>query len=485
MATTATPRRAFAAIAVSVASIATLQNLVIPVVPVIQRDLGTTAEGATWTMTAWLIAAAVATPLLGRVGDLRGRRTVFLAVLGVVAVGDVVAAAAPDLTALLAGRVLQGAGGALFPLAFGIIRDALPRERVVGAIGAMSAVIGIGGAAGSVAAGPLSELVSWRGLFLAPLLLAAVGAALVVIFVPRTAVTGRGRVNVAAAVLLSSWLVALLVPLSSGARWGWGSWPVIGLFAAAALLFVSWVLVELRSEEPLVDIRMLLGRAVWPANLAALMLGAAMFGFWGFLPQFLQTPVATGYGLGADVSAAGLLLLPLLIAMSGVGFAAGALSRVMPLRVMLAAGAAIMAVAVAATALYHSEAWQVAVAGGFFGAGLALSYAATASIVVQSVPASQTGVATGMNANLRTMGAAIGAAAVSAIVFGRVDATGAPYEVGYDTAFAVLAGLALATAAIVIAVRPRRAEPTAQPGGDYDDLDTGELSSLERAGAAA
>jgi len=336
-------RGAFVAIAVGVASLALLQNLVIPVIPLIAADYGVAADAAAWTNTAWLIAAAVATPLLGRVGDLRGRRATFLAVLAIVALGDVVASFASNLGILVLGRVLQGVGGALFPLAFGLLRDVMPRERLTGAIGAISALIGIGGAAGSVLAGPLADLLGWRGIFSVPFIAAILGVVLVLALVPVRGVRAEGRVNGLSATLLSAWLVALLVPLSSGAHWGWGSPVTVGLFAGAAVLLIAWVAAELRSRNPLVDLRMLAARAVWPVNAAAFLIGAAAFGFWGYLPQFLETPATTGWGLGLGVQAAGLALLPLLAGMSGIGFAAGAIARILPLRVMLAIGALLMA----------------------------------------------------------------------------------------------------------------------------------------------
>ncbi|WP_345803101.1 MFS transporter [Microbacterium sp. AZCO] len=463
--------RAFLALALSVASLALLQNLVIPVIPLMQSDLGVTSDAASWTMTAWLIAAAVATPVLGRVGDLRGRRSTFLAVLVVIVIGDLVAFYASSIGILLVGRVLQGVGGALFPLAFGLIRDTVPRERVTGSIGAMSSIIGIGGAAGSVLAGPLSESVGWRGLFLVPLILSVIGILLTVAWVPRSRTTSTGSLNVLSAVLLSGWLVALLIPLTSGARWGWTSPAVLGLLALAVVLFAAWVTAELRASEPLVDIRMLLDRAIWPTNAAAFLVGAAAFGFWGYLPQFLETASATGWGMGLDARAAGLVLLPLLIGMSAMGFATGALSRVLPLRVQLALGAAVMGVAVLSAVVVHTELWQLAVAGGLFGLGIGASYAAAASIIVQSVPAARVGVATGVNANLRTIGSAFGSALTSALVFGTVDASGSPFESGYDIAWLTMAALAFAAAVIVIATTRRPRSEVGMPGRRIDELE--------------
>lgn len=448
---------ALVAIAVAVSSIALLQNLVIPLVPLVQADFGITADAASWTMTAWLIAAAVATPTLGRVGDLRGRRLTFLLTLGVVAIGDVIAAIAPDLTVLIIARVLQGVGGALFPLAYGLLRDTLPRERVTGAIGIVSAVIGIGGAAGTVLAGPIADLVGWRGTFAVPFLVALLGGLLTMMSVRDTGARAAGRVNGLSSVLLSLWLVALLVPLSIGSRWGWASPATLAFFALAAGAFSAWIVRELRSAEPLVDLRLLASPAIWPANAASLLIGAGTFAFWGYLPQFLELSPASG-GTGLSVRDAGLVLVPMLIGMSGIGFAAGALNRIVSLRTMLATGAILMAASAGSAAFAHDSAWQLALAGAGFGIGCGLAFAASASIVVQSVPAEVVGVATGVNANLRTIGSAIGSAATGAIVFGSAAHGTAS---GFATAWLLVAGCMLAAGLVVWIVRTRVTRPAA------------------------
>lgn len=472
-----TPRAAFAAIALSVASLALLQNLVIPVIPLIAADFGVTADAASWTNTSWLIAAAVATPLLGRIGDLRGRRNTFLAVLAVVAIGDVVASFAPNLEVLILARVLQGVGGALFPLAFGLLRDVMPRHQLTGAIGATSAIIGIGGAAGSVLAGPLAELLGWHGIFAVPFVAAVAGIVLTMMLVPPAGLRAVGRVNVLSAVLLSGWLIALLVPLSSGARWGWTSPLALALFAAAVMLMVAWVVSELRSSEPLVDLRLMASRAIWPVNAAALLIGAAAFGFWGYLPQFLETPASSGWGLGLGVQAAGLALLPLLIGMSSVGFATGAIARVIPLRLMMALGALLMAGGVVFAVFDHETLVTLAIAGGVFGLGIGLAYASTASIIVESVPADRTGIATGVNANLRTIGSAVGSAFTTAVVFGAVEPGATPALDGYAVAWLTLAAGAVAAAILVLTVRPRGRTDAATPRS-LEDADEAALAEV-------
>ncbi|MFE6995372.1 MFS transporter [Microbacterium sp. NPDC057659] len=462
-----TTTRAYAAVAVSVASIALLQNLVIPVIPMLESDLRVGSDAATWTMTAWLIAAAVATPLLGRVGDLRGRRATLLAVLAVVMLGDLVAALASNLGVLILGRVLQGAGGAVFPLAFALLREFMPPERLTAAIGSVSALIGIGGAAGSVLAGPLSSAIGWRGLFEVALVAGAVGALLTVAWIPRSDMRAGGRLNTLSAVLLSGWLVALLLPLASGARWGWTSATTLGLFALAAVLLAAWVFSELRSADPLVDIRMLAHRAIWPVNAAGLLIGVAVFGFWGYLPLFLEVPADTGWALGLTVQTAGLVLVPLLIGMSVAGFATGALTRVLTLRTQLVLGGLLMGATVVGAVLFHSAVWQLAIAGGLFGIGVGAAYAAMASIIVEGVPAANVGIATGVNANLRSIGSAIGSALMTAIVFSALDPTGQPLERGYDIAWITIAAVAV-VAALIVAIVPtarRTTTPVQLPTG--------------------
>ena len=477
------PSATFAVLALSVGSFATLQSLVVPVLPVIQSDLHTTTAGVTWTMTAWLIAAAVATPLLGRVGDLVGKRRVFVLALLAVALGSVVAAVAPSIGVLIAGRVIQGLGGAMFPLAFGIIRDEFPARRLPSAIGAIASIIAIGSGLGTVLAGPLADALSWRGLFLVPVALTVTAAVLALAIVPESPTRATGGVNPWAAVLLSGWLIALLLPLSTGSQWGWASPQVVGLFVLAAVLLAAWVVVELRSRHPLVDMRLMREPGVWSMNAAAIFIGAAMFSVFSFFPRFVQTPAATGYGLGASVAESGMLMLPMLVTMAVTGFASGPLERILSFRSQIVVSAVLMAAASLSLAFWHGSLVAVATASGVFGIGLGLIYAAITSVVVQSVPATQTGIASGMNANLRTVGSAIGAAVMTALVTSTLGVGGLPAESGYTEGFATAGVLALGAGVVTIAaalvLRARRGRDLAAAA----ELDA--IAGLARLEAAA
>ncbi|WP_448808943.1 MFS transporter [Agromyces bauzanensis] len=455
-------RITFIAVATSFTAVSSLQSLIIPVLSTIGTDIGADPVGQTWMLTAWLISAAVATPLLGRAGDLVGRRRMYLVALGAVALGSVLSAFAPNLAVMLLARVLQGLGGAVFPLGFGLVRDAFPAARLAGAIGALSAIMAVGGGLGTVIAGPVSSLIGWRGLFALPFVLAATGLVFGYRGLARSATRAAGRINVPAAVLLSSWLVALLLPLSSGNQWGWASPAVLGLFAASAVLATAWVMVEVRSRAPLVDMRMMRLPAVWTTNLTALLTGAAMFGVWAYLPRLAETPVGSGYGLGVDASTAGLIMLPMLVTMASVGFVAGPLSRVLPFSAQLTMGAFISGAASLSIALFHGDVWQLAAAAAALGLGTGLVTSSTPNLIVRNVPADQVGIATGMNANIRTIGGAIGTTVFAAAVGATLGAAGLPAESGYVSAF-VLGAVLAAVAGIVPFFGRGRAPAAATP----------------------
>jgi MFS family permease len=460
---TSSPRLTFLVLSAAAASFSMLQSLVSPVLSTIQLDLHTTQATVTWVLTAWLLSASVATPLLGRIGDMTGKERTLLVALGAIALGCLVAALAPNVGVLIAGRVLQGLGGAVFPVSFGIIRDELPPARVPSAVGVLSAVIAAGGGLGLVLAGPIVETLGWRWLFWVPMIVVTATALLTRRYVPGSPVRSPGRIGWPSAVLLSAWLVALLLPLSEAPVWGWGSPAVTGLFAAAVVLFAAWVRVELRSGHPLIDMRMMRLPAVWTANLVALLFGAGMFSVYAFLPEFLQTPASAGYGFGVSVTGAGLLMLPMLVTMAVSGSLSGPLASVAGAKAQLVWGSVCSVVACAGFAVYHDHPWQLGVAGAVFGLGLGLAYASMTSLVVQSVPAAQTGVASGMNANIRLIGGSIGTAVVSAVITGRLRPDGLPHESGFTYGFALLALTSVATVGLATLVPSGRRTASPEP----------------------
>jgi predicted MFS family arabinose efflux permease len=257
-------------------------------------------------------------------------------------------------------------------------------------------------------------------------------------------------------VLLSGWLVALLVPISEAPSWGWGSARVLGLLALAVVLAVAWVVVESRSTHPLIDMRMMRIPVVWVTNLVALLFGVGMYATFAFLPEFLQTPASAGYGFGLSITGSGLILLPSSIAMFAVGVASGRLTVRFGAKMVLVAGAVISVAPFVLLTVAHRRQWEILVAMVLQGVGFGMAFAAMSNLVVQGVPPEQTGVASGMNANIRTIGGSIGAAVMSSIVTSTAHAGGLPRESGYTHGFALLTAAAIAAAVAAMLV-PRTA----------------------------
>jgi MFS family permease len=449
----------FAVLGTAALAFSLLQSLIIPAIPQLEQTLHTSESGASWLLTAYLLSAAIATPILGRVGDMVGKEKIIVAVLIALTVGSLISALATTLPVMLAGRVIQGAGGAVFPLAFGIIRDEFPAERVAGAIGVMSAILGAGAGAGIVLAGPILVHLNYHWLFWIPMIMSAAATIATFVFVPESPVRAPGRINWLGAGLMSAWLVTGLLAISYAPTWGWGNASVIGLLVATAVLIVLWAVSENRSDSPLVDMKMMRIPAVWSTNLAALLFGFGMFAMFITLPQFTETPVRVGYGFGASVTQSGLYLAPFAVAMVIVAPMTGRLSRAVGSKMVLVAGSLFAASSYLLLVLIHGQQWSIYAASGLLGIGIALGFASMANLIIEAVPAEQTGVATGMNTNIRNIGAALGSGIATSLVVSGLLPDGFPKEGGYVLAFAV-SGLALVVAALAALTIPKRTTPS-------------------------
>jgi MFS family permease len=448
------PRATVAVLAVGVSAFGLLQSMIIPVLSQIQADLHTDQATVTWVLTAYLLSAAVATPLIGRVGDAVGKQRMLAVTLALLAIGSAGAALAPDIGWMIAARVVAGLGGGAVPLSFGIIRDEVPRERSGAAVGLLASLMSGAFGVGIVIAGPIVEGLGFDWLFWLPAIFTGLAAIGVICLVPASPVRMAGRISVLPAVLLSGWLVALLLALNEGNPQGWASPMVLGLFAAAALLLLAWVAAERSAAVPLIDLELMRSRGVWTANVVAFGAGFGTFASLGFLPQLLQTPVASGYGFGATISESGLIILPSSAVSFVMGFLAPRLVHRLTARWVVAAGLLASTVAFVGVALSHDDRWHISAWMALQGLGIGLVVSSLAGVVLASVPAQQTGVSSGMNANIRLIGGSLGSAMMAGIITARTGAGGYPLEAGYRNGFLVLA-VAMALAAGVALLIPR------------------------------
>jgi EmrB/QacA subfamily drug resistance transporter len=453
----------FAVLALAATAFSLSQSLVLPALPQLERSLHTTSTGVSWLLTANLLSAAIATPILGRFGDMTGKEKMLVVVLTSLGLGTLICAIATSLPVMILGRAVQGAGGAVFPLAFGIIRDEFPPRRVATGIGIISSILGIGTGAGIVLAGPIVEHLSYHWLFWIPFVMIVAATVATLVFVPESPVKTPARVNWSGAALMSGWLTTLLLAVSEAPVWGWSSAGVVLLLLATVVLVAAWLRSEIRSPAPLVDMRMMRNRAVWTTNLAGLLFGFGMFSMFIIVPEFVQTPSGEGYGFGASVTEAGFFLAPLAIAMLLVAPLTGRLSNSIGSKPLLVTGSVFGALSYGLLAMYHSHPWSLYVASGLLGVGIALGFASMTNLIIGAVPATQTGVATGMNANSRIVGGALGASVATSIVASTLLPSGYPEERGFTVTFVVCGVSMLVAAAAALVVPTRGGSPRPIP----------------------
>lgn len=459
------PGPLLAALTCAGGSFALMQAVIVPALSAVGSDLGASTAWVAWTVSIYLLSASVATPLLGRLGDQYGKDRMLMVTLAVFTVGSIASIFAWDIWSLIVFRALQGVGGAVYPLCFSVIRDEVPPRRMGVAMGLISAMLGVGGGLGLVMSGLIVDHGSWRLLFIVGAVIGVVAMVLVRAFVPPSPTRVRATLDIPGALLLSTGLICVLVALTQSQAWGWGSARLLGLTGAGLAVLLAWGWVETRTAQPMVDMRMLARRPVLFTNLAALFCGFTMYAIFTVLPLFAQIPHGlpadvqqlVEYGFGATVTVSALYLLPGAVVMLPAGPYGGVLGRRIGFRYALSAGLVVTALGAAMLAALHAEPWQLMVGYAVGAAGVAVAFGAMPKLIADAVSPTETGIATGMNTVVRTIGSAIGAqAAVTLLASSTIPGTDVPAESGFSTSLWLGAGAALVAALLALAISPRR-----------------------------
>ncbi|MFC8194531.1 MFS transporter [Streptomyces sp. NPDC057298] len=440
---------------------AVMQTAVVPLLPDLPRLTGSSAAVVSWTVTATLLAGAVLTPVLGRAGDMYGKKRVLLLALALMTAGSVMCALTSDIRVLIAARALQGAAAAVVPLSISILRDVLPPERTASAVALMSSTVGIGAALGLPLAALIVQYADWHTMFWVSAVLGVAGLALAWWAVDESALRHPGRFDTLGALGLATVLVCLLLAVSQGGEWGWTSVPVVALFAGFALALTLWCRQQLRAARPLVDLRLAALPQVALPHLTALLVGFAFYANSLVTAQLVQAPTNTGYGLGLSIVGAGLCLLPSGVIMLFLSPVSARISTARGPRVTLALGAVVIVFGYGTRVVDSRHLWVIILGGAIVSAGTALAYSALPTLILGAVPAEQTGSASGVNVLMRTIGQAVCSAAVAAILVhhtGPVGGVSLPSLRGYQLAFALAGAVALAGCAMALAI-PGRSEP--------------------------
>jgi MFS family permease len=432
-----------AALTVAAVSNALMQTLVVPAIGVLAKDLDASPMAATWVLTAFLLASAILAPLLSSLGDRYGKRRLLLVVLWIYLLGTLGAMLAWNLGALVGFRAVQGISLAVLPLGFGILREALPTDRVAMGLGVVSGVLGAGAGIGLVAGGLIVDHASWRWLFALGATTAVVALWGVARNVPESTVRSDRRLDLAGSGVLSVALTALLLALTVGPGQGWTAPITLGLLSAALVALVVLPVVERRAADPMLASGTFGRQPVLMTHLAAFIWGFMSFIFYVLLPLLVQLP--TGAGFGASATMTGVLLLPGALVLLPAGAAAARVGGRFGPRAPLAIGLGIAAVGASLLAISHARMWQVVVFYLVVGLGSGLALAALPRLLGGLVPATKTATVNGINTIARIVGGALGAqVAVAMVAAGAAGGTATPASSAFNAAFWLAAAVAAA-----------------------------------------
>jgi MFS family permease len=444
-----------------------------PLIPTVAEDQHVTLGTAQWMLTVTLLVGAVSTPILGRLGDGPHRRRVMAGAMGAVLIGAAVSATSHAFPQLVVGRALMGLTYGILPMCIASAREHLPAEKVQRGVGALSVTGATGVGLGFPLTGLIAEYLDYHFAFWFAVVFIAPAIVAVLTVLPDesgTAAAAKRKLDLVGAALLAAALCALLLAVSDGESWGWESARIVGLFVAAAVLFAVWAAHELRVDAPLIDLRVLSHRAVLTANVAAVLLGAAMYVGFSVINRLAQAPKSTGYGFGASLLVTGLVLAPLAIGSQLSSRLARVVARRLGMLAVLPMGALVIAITNFGLAADHVQLWELAVGMLLLGAGVGATFAAMPALIISGVPPEETGSATSFNQVLRSVGGAVGSALSGGILAAyTTSGHGFPSDDGYTVSFVVsaagclLVAVAIALVARRLHVQARGATASAQP----------------------
>ncbi|HEY9313573.1 MFS transporter [Williamsia sp.] len=457
------PAAMVAVLAFSGVVAALTHSMIIPIIPQLPGLLDASASNTAWAITATLLAAGVSVPVMGRLGDMLGKRRILLVCFCLLITGSTVCALASDVVTLIVGRSLQGLSAGVIPLGISVMRDTLPAKRLPGAVATMSSSLGVGSALGLPIAAVVADYTNWHVLFAMSAVLAGVAMVLVIVVVPESDTRSGGSFDFGGALSLAVGLVCLLLAISKGADWGWTSGTITGLAATSAVSLGLWIWWELRVRQPIIDLRVSVRPQVLFTNMASIVMGFAMFSMSLVFPQVLQLPTATGYGLEQSMLVVGLVMAPSGVMMMLVSPLSARITTTRGPKTTLMCGAIASAVAYSIGVMFMHSIWQmvlISIIGGF---GVGLAYGAMPALIMGAVPESETAAANGFNTLMRSLGTSF-ASAIAGVILARltmsVGGVTLPTENAFRIVMACGAGAALVAFGIACFIPKIVAVPT-------------------------
>jgi MFS family permease len=449
------------------------QSLLIPVLPRITRDIGSSTASTEWLLTSTLLTAGVAVPIMGRLGDLYGKRLMLMVCAGFLVVGSLICALSHSLIPLIIGRAVTGLSIAAVSLGVSLINLTLPARRAPAGVALISAMLGVGSAFGLPLAGLVGEHADYHLLFWIGVAGGCLSLLGIRFFLAESAQRPAGRFDFPGAILFATALVCLLLPLSEAATWGWGAPRTIGLLAAAALLLALFAAIERRKSSPLVDLAANAKPALLLTNAASLCVGFALFASLIGTAYYVEAPVASGYGFGVSIVVGGLCLLPSGLAMLALSPVSAMMTRRCGPKITLCTGSSLVAAGFIIRIALAGHLWEIIAGTTITGAGTGIAYASMPALIALGAPPSALAAANGLNSLSRLVGSSTASAIGGTILASAVVVVGGvaiPSLTAYQILFALCAGAAVIGAFIALSVpypagySPPRPARAAAPG---------------------
>jgi MFS family permease len=438
------------------------QTLLIPIQSELPQLLHTSGPNAAWVITITLLAGGVAMPTAGRLADLYGKQRVLASSAALLLVASVICALSDSLAPMLVGRGLQGLAMGFIPVGISLMREITPPHLTGTAIAAMSATLGVGGAIGL----PLSAFVAqnwdWHALFWVAAALAAVVLASIYFLVPHISDAAPGRFDGIGAVGLAIGLVMFLIGVSKASQWGWTDAKTLGAMAGGLVVLAVWACYQMGTTEPLIDLRTTVSLPVLMTNVAAVAIGFGMMAQAIVVPQLLQIPEITGYGLGQSILAAGLWMAPSGLMMLLFAPISARLMTRIGAKLTLMIGTGVLGSGYLVGFFLMSAPWQLLVACCVASAGVGIGYAAMPTLILDAVPPSEAASAVGVNALMRSVGTTLAAAVMATVLTSSshvFSGIAFPTETAFKWCFA-LGAIAAFVGVAIAAFVPRRADIT-------------------------
>ncbi len=453
------PGRTLLVLGVGLLGFVLAQTTVVPALGEMQRDFGASASDIAWMVTAYLLVASIATPIFGRLGDMFGKQRLLAISLGAFAVGSVVCTFADSLSVMIVGRGLQGLGGGVFPLCFGVVRDEFPKDKVPTGIALLGAIAAIGSSIGLPLGGVLTDGPGYHWIFVVAAIMGVLATATTLLLVPESPIRTPGRVDITGAAILGVALAALLIAISRGSDWGWESTRTVALMLVGVNGLGLFGFLQRRTREPLVNMATFVRRPVLTTNIATLLIGSAMISTFVLVPQLGQLPKGGEIGFGLSATEAGLLLAPGGLASLLVAPLVGRIGERSGSKMPFLVGCLVVAGGLLGLALAHDSDGVDVLWSCLVSAGAGAAFAAIPNLIVSAVSDRETGEATGVNTIMRNIGSAVGAQVAGSIIAAHVLASGLPEGAGFEIAFLISAAGAIVAAGSVLLIPGRSTQP--------------------------